>query len=217
MVDLSTILTGGAASRGDSLSGMQPTFLQNLQAMVAAAPPEIQQQLRITSGFRSPQIQQRLWDEALVKYGSPETARKWVAPPGRSQHGHGNAADMKYLNPAAQEWAHANAANYGLAFPLGNEPWHIELASARGGAAPAPVSGMVAPGAMPAPAGDPSAGALMAGLMPSQVDMPIADSNPGGLAALFTQDMTQRQARREDEQRADQIRKQALFGGSLFG
>mgnify|MGYP002140046610 FL=1 len=57
------------------------------------APPDIRRQLQVYSGYRSPERQAQLWDAALKKYGSPEAARKWVAPPGRSQHGHGNAAE----------------------------------------------------------------------------------------------------------------------------
>jgi hypothetical protein len=124
--------TGGAL-RSDSFSGMQPDFSTSLANMFQNAPPEIQSQLRVSSGYRSVARQQELWDQALQKYGSPEAARKWVAPPGNSQHNHGNAADLSYLNPAAQKWAHENAAQYGMAFPLANENWHIELAGARGG------------------------------------------------------------------------------------
>jgi hypothetical protein len=112
---------------------MTSDFNGSLERMFSEAPPEIQAQLRVGSGFRSVERQAQLWADALVKYGSPEAARKWVAPPGNSQHNMGNAADLKYLDPAAKAWAHQNASRYGLAFPLGNEPWHIELASARGG------------------------------------------------------------------------------------
>lgn len=121
---------GGAAARPDSFSGMADPFSQALMAMLQAAPEDIK--VGITSGYRSPEVQARLWEEALAKYGSEEEARKWVAPPGKSQHNHGNAADLKYLSDGAQDWVHDNAGNYGLAFPLGNEPWHVELASARG-------------------------------------------------------------------------------------
>lgn len=53
--------------------------------------------------------------------------------PGRSNHNHGHAVDLKYLDPSATTWAHENAGRFGLAFPLSNENWHIELASRRGG------------------------------------------------------------------------------------
>lgn len=135
MIDWTPYLTGGAAARSDSMSGMTPDFQSALAAMFADAPEEIRSQLQIKSGFRSPELQAKLWQDALAKYGSPEIARKWVAPPGKSQHGHGNASDLGYLSPAARAWAHQNAGKYGLAFPLANEDWHIELASARGGPA----------------------------------------------------------------------------------
>lgn len=130
--DWSPYLTGGG-TRPDAMSGLMPEFNTALQGMFAAAPPEIQGNLRVTSAFRSPEVQAKLWQDALAKYGSPEEARKWVAPPGKSQHNHGNAADLKYLSPEAQAWAHDNASKYGLSFPLSNENWHIELATARGG------------------------------------------------------------------------------------
>lgn len=128
----------GGATRPDSFTDMNPEFRASLERMFADAPAEIRDSLRVSSGYRSPERQAQLWEDALQRYGSPEAARQWVAPPGNSQHNHGNAADLRYLDPAAREWAHQNAANYGLSFPLGNEDWHIELATARGGHAPAP-------------------------------------------------------------------------------
>jgi hypothetical protein len=129
--DFTPYAQGGAAARPDSFSGMQDPFQQALARMLQEAPAEVK--IGITSGYRSPEVQRRLWEEALAKYGSEQEARKWVAPPGRSQHNHGNAADLKFMSPAAQEWVHANAERYGLAFPLSNEAWHVELAGARDG------------------------------------------------------------------------------------
>ena len=129
--DFTPYAQGGAAARPDSFSGMQDPFQQALARMLQDAPAEVK--IGITSGYRSPEVQPRLWEEALSKYGSEEEARKWVAPPGKSQHNHGNAADLKFMSPAAQEWVHQNAAKYGLAFPLSNEAWHVELAGARDG------------------------------------------------------------------------------------
>lgn len=133
-MDLMNYATGGA-TRPDSFSGMVPGFRDALAQMIASAPADIQAELKVSSGFRSPERQAVLWKNALKKYGSAERARKWVAPPGNSQHNKGNAADLKFLSPRAKQWVHANAATHGLAFPLGNEPWHIELATARGGKA----------------------------------------------------------------------------------
>lgn len=130
--DWTPFLIGGG-TRPDAMSGLDPAFSAALERMFSAAPTDIQGNLRVNSAYRSPEVQAGLWDDALAKYGSPEEARKWVAPPGKSQHNHGNAADLKYLDPTAKAWAHENASKYGLSFPLGNEDWHIELATARGG------------------------------------------------------------------------------------
>lgn len=113
------------------INKLDPTFSKNLEAMFRAAPPNIRTE--IFSGYRSPERQQQLWEGALKKYGSPEAARKWVAPPGHSFHNKGFAADLKYLSPDARKWVHANAERFGLHFPLSNEPWHIEQIGARTG------------------------------------------------------------------------------------
>ena len=131
-IDLSQFAVGGA-QRPDSFTGLDPQFLSALQAMIGGAPPEIQQNLRIMSGYRSPEKQAELWQGALQKYGSPEAARKWVAPPGKSFHNKGGAVDLKYASDAARKWAHENAGQFNLHFPLSNEDWHIEMAGSRGG------------------------------------------------------------------------------------
>lgn len=129
--DLTPYAVDGA-TRPDSFTKMQPQFQGALGKFIASAPPEIRSQLQIYSGYRSPEKQSELYNQALQKYGSPEEARKWVAPPGNSQHNKGDAADIRFLSPAAKDWAHANAQAAGLNFPLGNEPWHIEPIGARG-------------------------------------------------------------------------------------
>ncbi len=126
---LSSILaTGKGAS---SITGMQSAFQQKLAKMVASMPADLRGTVTINSGFRDIQRQQELWLEALKKYGSPEVARKWVAPPGNSQHNKGNAADLGFANDSARQWVHENAGNFGLSFPLSNENWHIEDSAAR--------------------------------------------------------------------------------------
>jgi hypothetical protein len=125
------LVDGG--TRPDAITGLNDGFETSLANLFAGAPPEIQQQLRVMSAYRSPERQQQLWNEALVKYGTPEAARKWVAPPGNSQHNHGNAVDLRFLGEDAQKWVHANASQYGMHFPMSHEPWHIEPIGARGG------------------------------------------------------------------------------------
>ncbi|NLS04618.1 hypothetical protein HGP14_14765 [Rhizobium sp. P32RR-XVIII] len=114
-----------------SVEGMASAFAKKLATMFASMPDELRGQISITSGFRDIQRQQQLWAEALEKYGSPEAARKWVAPPGKSQHNSGNAADLGFASDAVRQWVHANASSFGLQFPLNNENWHIEDADAR--------------------------------------------------------------------------------------
>lgn len=107
---------------------LDPAFAGNLQALIAAGPG-----ITPFSGYRTIQRQTELWNAALKKYGSPAAARKWVAPPGSSQHNKRMAVDLKYADDAARQFAHANAAKYGLTFPMGHEPWHIEPIGARSG------------------------------------------------------------------------------------
>ena len=126
---LSSILGSGKAT--SHVTGMQADFQKRLATMIASMPKELQGSVTVNSGFRSVERQQQLWLEALKKYGSPEAARKWVAPPGNSQHNRGNAADLGYKSDASRQWVHANANQFGLNFPMGHEPWHIEDASAR--------------------------------------------------------------------------------------
>lgn len=160
--DFLTPFAVSGATRPDSFTGMKDEFSGALANMIQSAPPEIQDSLRVSSGYRSPERQAQLYQEALAKYGSEAEARRWVAPPGNSQHNHGNAADLKFLSPAAKEWVHRNASQFGLSFPLNNEDWHIELAGARGGdghnhgTAPSRPTGSASAGGMlafPSPAG----------------------------------------------------------------
>lgn len=149
-----TRLVARAQSAGKDakhVENLTPAMADNLDALFESAPSNIRDGLQVGSGYRSVERQTQLWNEALAKYGSAAEARKWVAPPGRSQHNHGNAVDIWYNGvrldkaPAeVREWVHANAGNFGLHFPLGNEAWHIEPAGVRGkGVAPKPTVGPV--------------------------------------------------------------------------
>ncbi len=123
---LQSVAQGGAL-RPDALTGLQGPFAGQLAGMVTDAQALFgAEAVKITSAFRSVERQAELWAAALAKYGSEAEARKWVAPPGHSNHNRGMAADLSYGSPAVQDWFHANAANYGLGFRMGNEPWHIE-------------------------------------------------------------------------------------------
>jgi zinc D-Ala-D-Ala carboxypeptidase len=79
----------------------------------------------VDSGWRSPQYQERLFQEAVSKYGSEQAAARWVARPNRSAHVSGNAIDIGHADAAA--WLSAHGAAYGLCRIYANEPWHFEL------------------------------------------------------------------------------------------
>lgn len=96
------------------------------------------------SGYRTFAYQDGLFGRAINRYGSPEEAAVWVAPPGYSEHHTGLALDIGDLDrPETDvevsfeetpvfEWLKNNADRFGfeLSFPVGNpqgvsyEPWH---------------------------------------------------------------------------------------------
>lgn len=132
----------GGATRPDSFTNLNPLMRSRLMEMLMAAKEELgPDALRITSAYRSPELQGQLYQEALKKYGTPEETRRWVAPAGRSQHNFGTAVDFANLqgqllrdpNSPEAKWLKANAARFGLAVPLPNEPWQVELEGARSG------------------------------------------------------------------------------------
>jgi hypothetical protein len=112
--------------------GMDAKFASALGALIRASGGVIS----IKSGYRTVEHQARLFEAAVKKYGSPEKARRYVAPPGKSNHGRGVAADLAFATPEAKALAHKLAPQFGLVFPMGYEPWHIEPVGARDGSAP---------------------------------------------------------------------------------
>lgn len=100
--------------------------------------------LDVYSGLRGRDKQARLWNAALVRYGSTKVARGWVAPPGNSEHELGIAADL-FLGAAggsknaealkrtsAYRWLAKNAGRFGFEPNRKiNEPWHWVFRGAR--------------------------------------------------------------------------------------
>lgn len=91
--------------------------------------------LTVTSGWRSRAHQQRLFDEAVAKYGSTEEATRWVSTPDTSAHVTGDAVDVGPTS--ATDWLSRHGADYGLCQVFANEIWHYELATTPGGECPA--------------------------------------------------------------------------------
>jgi D-alanyl-D-alanine carboxypeptidase len=106
------------------VANLDPDLLGALrQAATAAADDGIE--LLIDSGWRSPEYQEQLRQEAVSKYGSEEEAARWVATADTSPHVSGDAVD---IGPGdATAWLSEHGAEYGLCQIYGNEPWHYEL------------------------------------------------------------------------------------------
>jgi hypothetical protein len=79
----------------------------------------------VDSGWRSPEYQEHLRQEAVSKYGSEAEAARWVANAHTSPHVSGDAVDIGPSGAAG--WLSAHGAEYGLCQIYGNEPWHYEL------------------------------------------------------------------------------------------
>ena len=109
---------GGPGGTGIfGFSGLQEPFASKLKAMISAAGGLAV--IWINSGRRSIAQQAVLYRNWLA--GVPGQAR--AAPPGRSKHEQGLAADLGGNKPLA----HRLAPIYGLRFPVRGEDWHIEL------------------------------------------------------------------------------------------
>ena len=102
------------------------------QATVAAAADGVA--MTITSGWRSPEFQQQLLDDAIATYGSLAAARQYVQTPEHSHHVLGQAVDMG--GAGADQWLIANGARFGLCQIYANELWHFELATDAAGICP---------------------------------------------------------------------------------
>lgn len=88
----------------------------------------------VTSGLRSWDHQEKLWEQAVDKYGSEQEAKRWVLPPEESAHVNGDAVDV---GAAGADWLEDHGAAYGLCRRYANEWWHFELLTEPGGRCPA--------------------------------------------------------------------------------
>jgi zinc D-Ala-D-Ala carboxypeptidase len=88
----------------------------------------------LTSGWRSPEFQQRLFDDAVAQYGSADIASQYVASPQVSKHVTGRAVDVGPTD--ADNWLLRNGGAFGLCQIYANEIWHFELAADYGGVCP---------------------------------------------------------------------------------
>lgn len=117
----------GDVGNGKQLRADAAAAFLRMQAAAAADGVNIQ----VSSGYRSYSHQNNLFQNALRKYGSVAAARKWVAPPGNSNHGWGIAFDEGTIYGGKERtkqyrWLNANAAKYGFWQRMSWEPWHWE-------------------------------------------------------------------------------------------
>ncbi len=113
---------------------LDPTLLTAVQNAASAAAAE-GITMTVTSGWRTPEFQQYLLDDAVATYGSYAAARQYVQTPTASKHVLGQAVDVGGLG--ADEWLMANGPRFGLCRIYANESWHFELAADTEGRCPA--------------------------------------------------------------------------------
>lgn len=107
------------------MDSLNSDFHQRVNGLIGACG------LGVNSAYRSEALQAELFAAAVSKYGSEDAASHWVARPGQSNHGKGVAVDLA----GDLDCAHTRAAEFGLHFPMGWEPWHVEpIGDVTGGA-----------------------------------------------------------------------------------
>lgn len=117
-----------------AIGRLDPALLAAVQAAATAAAAD-GITMTVTSGWRSPEFQERLLDDAVATYGSFAAARQYVQTPGGSKHVLGQAVDIGGVG--ADQWLIANGAGFGLCRIYANELWHFELAADAAGTCPA--------------------------------------------------------------------------------
>ena len=116
-----------------AIGRLDPPLLAAIQNAATAASAE-GIAMTITSGWRSPEFQQHLLDDAVQTYGSFDAARQYVQTPAMSRHVIGQAVDVGGVG--ADQWLIANGSRYGLCQIYANELWHFELATDAAGICP---------------------------------------------------------------------------------
>lgn len=107
-----------------AVGNLDPALLAALQRAASDAEAD-DITFRVNSGWRTPALQERMLQDAIVQYGSEDEARRWVATPETSEHVTGDAVD---LGPwAALDWLTQRGWRYGLCQIYANESWHYEL------------------------------------------------------------------------------------------
>jgi len=130
-----------AAARGLATSGQQlirALILDDTRGLIDAA-ASAGLDLNVGSGFRSQADQAAVFLAQTSRWGDPETANRYSARPGHSQHQLGTTIDFTISFRAFREsdapaWLRANAHRFGFVLPYTaaatertgyvDEPWH---------------------------------------------------------------------------------------------
>ena len=132
LVDIDGNGNPGAALR------LTPATAQAFRVLRDAA-KQVGHTLRIVSAYRTPEHQARLFESAVLKYGSAQAARKWVAK--FSEHATGQTCDFdlgianssknaiagKFAALPIWQWLSVAAPEHGWT-PYPAEPWHWTFA-----------------------------------------------------------------------------------------
>lgn len=108
-----------------AVARLDPALLSALQTAASDAAAEEGITFYVNGGWRSPQLQERMLENAVHEYGSRAEALRWVATPERSAHVSGDAVDIGPFD--ASYWLGYNGADYGICQVYANESWHFEL------------------------------------------------------------------------------------------
>jgi hypothetical protein len=147
-------ITEGACTKNERSLGATPIVpsetrpkalvpqVKNRYEAAKAAAKKKGHTLAITSGYRSLQRQEVLFQRAIKRHGSVKAASKWVLPPEKSNHPWGLAIDINYgvggtKGKKAAAWLEKNGYKYGLCRRYENEWWHFEPLVAPGQKCPA--------------------------------------------------------------------------------
>jgi zinc D-Ala-D-Ala carboxypeptidase len=82
------------------------------------------QLIGLTSGYRSADVQRRMFEQEVRRCGSPASARRVVLPPAESRHVQGIALDVRPCEGA--RWLDEHGHRYDLYRMYDNEWWHFE-------------------------------------------------------------------------------------------
>lgn len=118
-----------------AVTNLDPALRDAIRAAATAAAQD-GVEMWVTSGWRTPRLQQQLLDAATIHYASLEEALKWVDTPERSTHVIGKGVDIGPTD--ADSWLSQHGNNFGLCQTFANEMWHFELAVAPGEVCPSP-------------------------------------------------------------------------------